>query len=94
MHRCFQVNISEDAVDTVLKQIWAKKFFGIECAVKGCENQDIEMDHEFFGIECAVKGCENRDIETHHVDIINCLKDQFGNISVVTKKVDVELKEF
>jgi hypothetical protein len=70
MHRCFLVNVSDDAVDTVLNQIWAKKFFRIDCAVEGCENRDIEM---------------------HHVDKINHLKDQFGNISVVTKKVDVSM---
>ena len=69
MRRRFRVNVSKDAVDTVLNQIWAKF-----------------TRTKFFGIECAVEGCENRDIEMHHVDKINRLKDQFGNISVVTKK--------
>jgi hypothetical protein len=45
MHRCFRVNVSDDAVDTVLNQIWANKVFGIDCAVEGCENRDIEMHH-------------------------------------------------
>jgi hypothetical protein len=45
MHRCFRVNVSDDAVDTVFNQIWANKVFGIDCAVEGCENRDIEMHH-------------------------------------------------
>jgi hypothetical protein len=69
MRRRFRANVSENVVDTVLNQIWAKF-----------------TRTKFFGIECAVEGCENRDIEMHHVDKIHRLKDQFGNISVVTKK--------
>lgn len=49
MGRKFLSNVSRDAADRVLDQIWAKftrtKFFGVECAVEGCENHDIEWHH-------------------------------------------------
>jgi group II intron reverse transcriptase/maturase len=47
--RQFRSNVSQDAVEKVLNQIWAKftrtNFFGAECAVKGCENPKIEWHH-------------------------------------------------
>jgi len=49
MGRRFRTDVSRDAVDKVMNQIWTKftrtKFFGVECAVEGCENRDIEMHH-------------------------------------------------
>ena len=49
MGRQFRTNVSKDAVDKVLNQIWAKftrtNFFGAECAVKGCQNSKIEWHH-------------------------------------------------
>jgi group II intron reverse transcriptase/maturase len=49
MKRQFRSNVSKDAADKVLNQIWAKftrtKFFGVECAVEGCENPNIEWHH-------------------------------------------------
>lgn len=47
--RQFRSNVSSDAAEKVLNQIWAKftrtKFFGAECSVEGCENRDIEWHH-------------------------------------------------
>jgi hypothetical protein len=49
MRRRFRAMYLNDVVEKVLNQIWAKftrtNFFGIECAVEGCENRDIEMHH-------------------------------------------------
>jgi group II intron reverse transcriptase/maturase len=49
MRRQFRGNVSHDAAEKVLNQIWAKftrtNFFGAECAVKGCENSKIEWHH-------------------------------------------------
>lgn len=49
MRRQFKINVSKDAADKVLNQIWAKftrtNFFGAECAVKGCQNSKIEWHH-------------------------------------------------
>ena len=49
MGRKFLSNVSKDAGDKVLEQIWAKfthtKFFGVGCAVDGCDNHDIEWHH-------------------------------------------------
>lgn len=49
MRRQFRTDVSEDAIEKVLNQTWAKftrtKFFGVECAVDGCENSDIEWHH-------------------------------------------------
>jgi hypothetical protein len=46
MRRQFRTNVSSDAADKVLNQIWAKftrtSFFGTECAVHECENPKIE----------------------------------------------------
>ena len=46
LSRKFLSNVSKDAGDRVLNQIWAKftrtKFFGVECAVNGCDNHNIE----------------------------------------------------
>jgi hypothetical protein len=46
MGRKFLSNVSKDAGDKVLNQIWAKftrtKFMRVKCAVDICENQDIE----------------------------------------------------
>jgi hypothetical protein len=69
MRRQFRSNVSHDAAEKVLNQIWAKF-----------------TRTNFFGAECAVKGCENSKIEWHHVNKLSCMKDHFGNISVVTKK--------
>jgi len=49
MRRQFRSNVSKDAANKVLDQIWAKftrtKFFGVECAVEGCENPNVEWHH-------------------------------------------------
>ena len=49
MRRQFRTNVTSEAGDKVLNQIWAKftrtKFFGVECSVEGCENRDIEWHH-------------------------------------------------
>ena len=69
MRRQFRTDVSKDAADKVLNQIWAKF-----------------TRTRFFGVECSVEGCENQDIEWHHVSKLNRLKDNFGHVSVVTKK--------
>jgi hypothetical protein len=49
MGRKFLSNVSKDAGVKVLDHIWAKftrtKFFGVECAVDGCDAHDIEWHH-------------------------------------------------
>jgi hypothetical protein len=49
MGRQFFSNVSKDAVNKLLGQIWVKftrtKFFRVECAVNGCVNYDIEWHH-------------------------------------------------
>lgn len=49
MRRQFKSDVSRDAAEKVLNQIWAKftrtNFFGAECAVKGCNNPNIEWHH-------------------------------------------------
>jgi hypothetical protein len=49
MRRQFKSDVSQDAVEKVLDQIWAKftrtNFFGAKCAVKNCDNHDIEWHH-------------------------------------------------
>lgn len=49
MGRQFRTNVSRDAASKALDQIWAKftrtKFFGVQCAVEGCENPEIEWHH-------------------------------------------------
>lgn len=69
MRRRFRTNVSQDAFEKVLNQIWAKF-----------------TRTKFFGVECSLEGCENSDIEWHHVSELNRMEDNFGNVSVVTKK--------
>jgi len=49
MRRQFRGDVSLEAADKVLNQIWAKftrtSFFGVECAVDGCVNHEIEWHH-------------------------------------------------
>ena len=44
------------------------------------------MRTKFFGVECAVYGCQHSEIEWHHVSHLKRMKDDLGNISVVTRK--------
>ena len=45
----FLSNVSKDAGDKILDKIWAKftrtELFGVECAVNGCDEHDIEWHH-------------------------------------------------
>merc|ERR1712032_1664306 len=49
MRRQFRSDVSRDAADKVLNQIWAKftrtNFFGAECAVYDCDSPNIEWHH-------------------------------------------------
>ena len=49
MKRQFRSNVSHDAAEKVLNQIWAKftrtSFFGAECAVENCDNSNIEWHY-------------------------------------------------
>jgi len=49
MRRQFKSDVSRDAAKKALDQIWAKftrtSFFGAKCAVKGCNNPNIEWHH-------------------------------------------------
>lgn len=69
MKRQFRTNVSENPMDKVLDQIWAKF-----------------TRTKFFGVECAVYGCQHSEIEWHHVSHLKRMKDNLGNISVVTRK--------